>query len=43
VAVAFGWKGVWVALAAVSALAALGAGYLYSLGAKAAATKGHLS
>jgi OPA family glycerol-3-phosphate transporter-like MFS transporter len=43
VAVAFGWKGVWVALAAVSALAALGAGYLYSLGAKAAAAKGHLS
>jgi OPA family glycerol-3-phosphate transporter-like MFS transporter len=33
----FGWQGVFVALAAVSALAALGAGYLYLLGAKAAA------
>ena len=29
-------------LAAVSALAALGAGYLYSSGAKAVAAKGHL-
>src|SRR5580704_16867838 len=37
VSVAFGWKGVFVALAVVSALAALGAGYLYYLGAKAAA------
>jgi sugar phosphate permease len=37
VSVAFGWKGVFVALAVVSALAAVGAGYLYYLGAKAAA------
>jgi len=36
-AVAFGWGGVFVALAAVSALAALGAGYLYVLNARAAA------
>ncbi len=36
---AFGWQGVFVALAAVSALAALGAGYLYFLGAKAAASR----
>ena len=43
VSVAFGWKGVFVALAAVSALAALGAGYLFSLGAKAAASKKPLS
>ncbi len=42
VSVAFGWKGVFVALAAVSAVAALGAGYLHSLGAKAAASKSHL-
>jgi sugar phosphate permease len=38
----FGWQGVFVALAAVSAFAALGAGYLYFLGAKAAASKKHL-
>jgi sugar phosphate permease len=31
--VAFGWRGVFLALAAVSALAALGAGCLYALGA----------
>ncbi len=42
VSVAFGWQGVFVGLAAVSALAALGAGYLYLLGAKAAASKSHL-
>jgi sugar phosphate permease len=42
VSVAFGWRGVFVALAAVSALAALGAGYLYLLGAKAAARGKHL-
>jgi sugar phosphate permease len=42
VSVAFGWQGVFVALAAVSALAALGAGYLYLLGAKAAARGKHL-
>jgi sugar phosphate permease len=42
VSVSFGWQGVFVALAVVSALAALGAGYLYSLGAKAAAGKRHL-
>jgi sugar phosphate permease len=38
ISVMFGWKGVFVALAAVSALAALGAGALYALGARAAAT-----
>jgi OPA family glycerol-3-phosphate transporter-like MFS transporter len=37
--VAFGWKGVFVALAVVSALAAMGAGYLYALSAKAAARR----
>jgi sugar phosphate permease len=35
--VSLGWQGVFVALAAVSALAAFGAGCLYVLGAKAAA------
>ncbi len=40
VSVSFGWQGVFVALAAVSALAALGAGYLYFLGVKEAARKG---
>jgi sugar phosphate permease len=39
VSVSFGWPGVFVALAAVSALAAFGAGYLYYLGAQAAASK----
>lgn len=39
VSVSFGWPGVFVALAAVSALAAFGAGYLYYLGATAAARK----
>ncbi|HTD30374.1 MAG TPA: hypothetical protein VK650_02345, partial [Steroidobacteraceae bacterium] len=36
-AVAFGWGGVFITLALVSALAALGAGYLYMLNARAAA------
>ena len=35
-AVSFGWGGVFVTLAAVSTLAALGAGYLYVLNARAA-------
>src|SRR3984893_10888374 len=39
VSVSFGWAGVFVALAAVSAYATFGAGYLYYLGAKAAASK----
>jgi OPA family glycerol-3-phosphate transporter-like MFS transporter len=38
----FGWQGVFVALAAVSALAALGAGCLYLLNARAAAGRGKL-
>src|SRR5579863_7370417 len=38
VSVSFGWQAVFVGLAVVSALAALGAGYLYFLGAKAAAS-----
>ena len=42
VSVAFGWQGVFVALAVVSALAALGAGCLYFLSAKAAASGKHL-
>jgi sugar phosphate permease len=42
VSVAFGWQGVFMALAAVSALAALGAGCLYYFGAKAAASGAHL-
>jgi sugar phosphate permease len=42
VSVAFGWQGVFVALAAVSALAAIGAGCLYLVGAKAAARGKHL-
>ena len=33
VSVSFGWQGVFVSLAAVSALAALGAGYLYLMSA----------
>jgi sugar phosphate permease len=43
VSVSFGWQGVFVALAVVSALAALGAGCLYILNAKAAARARHLS
>lgn len=42
VSAAFGWQGVFVALSAVSALAALGAGCLYFLSAKAAASGRHL-
>lgn len=42
VSVSFGWQGVFVGLAAVSALAAIGAGCLYFLGAKAAAKGKHL-
>ncbi len=42
VSVAFGWRGVFISLAAVSALAALGAGCLYFLSAKAAASGRHL-
>ncbi len=42
VSVAFGWQGVFVGLAGVSALAALGAGCLYFLGARAAARGTHL-
>jgi sugar phosphate permease len=37
ISVSFGWQGVFVALAVVSALAAAGAGYLYLLGARTAA------
>jgi OPA family glycerol-3-phosphate transporter-like MFS transporter len=42
VAVSFGWQGVFVGLAVVSALAAVGAGRLYILNAKAAASGRHL-
>jgi sugar phosphate permease len=42
VAVAFGWSTVFMALAIVCALAALGAAALYVLGAKASATRSHL-
>jgi OPA family glycerol-3-phosphate transporter-like MFS transporter len=42
VSVSFGWQGVFVSLALVSALAALGAGCLYLLGARAAAAGAHL-
>jgi OPA family glycerol-3-phosphate transporter-like MFS transporter len=42
VSVAFGWKGVFVALAVVSALAAVGAAFLYALNARAAAKGAHL-
>jgi sugar phosphate permease len=43
VSVAFGWQGVFVSLSAVSALAALGAAYLYFLSARASAMGTHLS
>jgi OPA family glycerol-3-phosphate transporter-like MFS transporter len=39
ISVSFGWQGVFVALAAVSALSATGAGYLYVLGSRAAAVQ----
>jgi OPA family glycerol-3-phosphate transporter-like MFS transporter len=42
VSVAFGWQGVFVTLAAISALAAVGAGFLYALNARAAITGHHL-
>jgi sugar phosphate permease len=42
VSVSFGWQGVFEGLAFVSVLSALGAGCLYFLGAKAAATGQHL-
>ena len=42
VSVAFGWKGVFLSLAAVSALAAIGAGILYALNSRAAAAGKHL-
>ena len=42
VSVSFGWQGVFVGLAIVSALAAFGAGCLYILGARAAARGTHL-
>jgi sugar phosphate permease len=42
ISVSFGWQGVFVGLAIVSALAALGAGCLYILGARAAASGTHL-
>jgi OPA family glycerol-3-phosphate transporter-like MFS transporter len=42
VSVAFGWQGVFVALAVVSALAALGAACLYRLNARTAALKAAL-
>jgi OPA family glycerol-3-phosphate transporter-like MFS transporter len=42
VSVAFGWPGVFVGLAGVSALATVGAGFLYTLNARATATGHHL-
>ena len=42
ISVAVGWKGVFAALAGVSALSALGAGALVLLGARARASGGHL-
>jgi len=42
ISVAFGWQGVFVTLAGVSALAAAGAGYLWHLGAQAAKAGKHL-
>lgn len=38
ISVAFGWKGVFITLAGVSVLAAMGAGWLWYLGAQAAKT-----
>jgi hypothetical protein len=37
--VAFGWKGVYLSLSAVSALAAIGAGLLLRLNARASAAR----
>ncbi|HEX4242224.1 MAG TPA: MFS transporter [Steroidobacteraceae bacterium] len=42
ISVYFGWQAVFLSLAAVSAIAALGAGYLYILGRRAAAQGRHL-
>ncbi len=42
ISISFGWKGVFVGLAGVSAVAALGAGCLYILNARAAARGTHL-
>jgi len=42
VSVAFGWKGVFLSLAVISFIAAIGAGQLHRLGAKAAARKGRM-
>ncbi|MGA2188848.1 MAG: MFS transporter [Steroidobacteraceae bacterium] len=43
VSVAFGWAGVFASLSVVSAAAALGAGFLHRLNARAAAARGRLS
>jgi sugar phosphate permease len=42
ISVAAGWQGVFVALAAVSALAAIGAGHLYFMSSKASEKGRHL-
>jgi OPA family glycerol-3-phosphate transporter-like MFS transporter len=42
VSIAFGWRGVFLALAALSVLAAIGAGCLYRLETKAAATRSRM-
>ena len=43
ISVSFGWQGVFVVLAIVSALAAAGAGWLYALGRRALATGEHVA
>ena len=42
ISVAFGWQGVFVVLASVSALSALGAGYLLALSTAARTTGRHV-
>jgi sugar phosphate permease len=42
VSVAFGWKGVFMSLAVLSFIAAIGAGHLHRLGTKAAPTEGRM-
>jgi sugar phosphate permease len=42
ISIAFGWPGVFLALAAISVLAAIGAGRLYRLETKAAATRSRM-
>ena len=42
VSIAFGWRGVFLALAALSVFAAIGAGWLYRLETKAAATRSRM-